>query len=150
MPLQLKGKIYKVVIKPALLYGVECWPTTKAQEHKMQVAETRMLCWMCGHTRLDKIRNEVIRSKVGVTSIADKMRESRLRWFGHVQRRLPSAPVPRCEALTLGDVRRGRGRPKKSWMEVIRSRQYLFLLSLSDDITMDRDHWRWSIRADDI
>ena len=148
MPLQLKGKIYKVVIKPALLYGVECWPTTKAQEHKMQVAETRMLCWMCGHTRLDKIRNEVIRNKVGLTSIADKMRESRLRWFWHVQRRLSYAPVLRCEALALGDVRRGRGRPKKSWMKVIR--QDISLLSLSEDMIMDRDHWRRSIRADDI
>ena len=79
----------------------------------MHVVEMRMLRWMCGHTRLDKIRNEVIHSKVGVTSIVDKMREFRFRWFGHVQRRLPSAPVRRCEALALGDVRRDRGRPKK-------------------------------------
>ena len=53
----------------------------------------------------------------------------------------------RCETLDLGDVRRGKGRPKKKWMEVIR--QDLSLLSLSDDMTMDRDHWRRSIRAED-
>ena len=33
----------------------------------MRVAKMRMFHWMCRHTRLDKIRNKVIRNKVGVT-----------------------------------------------------------------------------------
>ena len=45
----------------------------------MGVAEMRMLRWMCGHTRKDKIRNEDIRGKVGVAEIVGKMRENRLR-----------------------------------------------------------------------
>ena len=32
-------------------------------------AEMRMLRWMCGHTRKDKIRNEVIDNKIGVVPI---------------------------------------------------------------------------------
>src|SRR5688572_21388903 len=47
----------------------------------------KIMRWMCGHTRRNKIRNEGIWDKVGVASIEDKMRERRLRWFGHVQRR---------------------------------------------------------------
>ncbi|VDO88272.1 unnamed protein product [Heligmosomoides polygyrus] len=35
---------------------------------------------------LDCIRNDVIRQKFGVAPIADKMREARLRWYGHVLR----------------------------------------------------------------
>ena len=35
--------------------------------------------WLCGHTRLDRIRNEVIGDKIGVIPIEDKMGEIRLR-----------------------------------------------------------------------
>ena len=52
-----------MVVRPALLYGAECWPVKKSHVQRMRVAEMRMICWMCGHTRLDKIRNEVIRGK---------------------------------------------------------------------------------------
>ena len=79
----------------------------------MKVEKMRMLRWMCGHTRMDKIRNDDIREKVHVAPIDDKMREARLRWFGHVQRRSPDAPVSRCERLVVEGTRRGRGRPKK-------------------------------------
>lgn len=43
----------------------------------------RIIHWICSHMRLDRIRNLVIRYKVGVTSIADKMREVKLRLFSH-------------------------------------------------------------------
>jgi len=65
------------------------------------VAEMRMIRWMCGYTRLDRIRKKVIRERVGAAPLEDKLREIRLRWFGHVQRRSVSAPVRRCEAIDL-------------------------------------------------
>ena len=54
-----------------------------------------MLRWMCGNTRRDKVSNEDIRTKIGVTSIQEKMRENRLRWFGHVRRKPSDALVRR-------------------------------------------------------
>jgi len=38
----------------------------------MMVVVMRMNHWMCGLARLDRIRNEVIRDKVGVTPIDDE------------------------------------------------------------------------------
>ena len=75
-----------------------------------------MLRWMCGNTRRDKMRNEDTRTKIGVASIEEKMRENRLRWFGHVRRRPTDASVRRIECIKLGKVKRAQGRPKKTWM----------------------------------
>ncbi|VDP15689.1 unnamed protein product [Heligmosomoides polygyrus] len=45
--------------------------------------ETKTLRWTAEVTRMDCIRNDVIRQKFGVAPIADKMREARLRcWKG--------------------------------------------------------------------
>ncbi|PHT93891.1 TMV resistance protein N [Capsicum annuum] len=136
VPPKLKGKFYRVVVRPALLYGAECWPVKNSHFQKMKVAEMRMLSWMCGLTRGDRVRNETIREKVGVTSVECKMREARLRWFGHVKRRGMDAPVRRCERLALDGFRRGRGRPKKYWGEVIR--RDMEQLQLTEDMTLDR------------
>ncbi|XP_060184057.1 uncharacterized protein LOC132613816 isoform X1 [Lycium barbarum] len=146
VPPQLKGKFYRVVVRPAMLYGAECWPVKISHVQKMKVAEMRMLRWMCGHTRSDRIRNEAIRDKVGVASVEDKMREMRLRWFGHVKRRDIDAPVWRCERLAMDGFRRGRGRPKKYWGEVIR--QDMTQLQLTEDMTLDRKVWRTHIRVE--
>ncbi|KAG5616451.1 hypothetical protein H5410_016275 [Solanum commersonii] len=102
---------------------------------------------MCGHTRSDKIRNEVIREKLRVASVVDKLREARLRWFGHVKRRSADAPVRRCEGLVVKGTRKGRGRPKKYWGEVIR--QDLTQLHLTDDMTLDRKEWRSRIKVEE-
>ena len=59
--MKLKRKVYKTVIRPAMLYGAETWATTKRQDKRIEVTEMRTLRWMCGVTRKDKIRNEHIR-----------------------------------------------------------------------------------------
>ena len=63
MPAKLKEKVEKTVIKPAMLYAAETWATIKKQEKRIEVNEMRMLRWMCGVTRNDKIRNEHIRGR---------------------------------------------------------------------------------------
>ena len=67
----------------------------------------------------DMVRNDDIRTKIGVTPIEEKMRENCLRWFDHVRCRLTDAPFRRVERIKLGQVKRVQGRPKKTWMKVI-------------------------------
>lgn len=63
MPLKFKGKFYCVVVRSTMLYWVESWPDKKSQIPKIKIAEMRMMQWMCGHTRCDKIKSEDIRTR---------------------------------------------------------------------------------------
>nr|GEU78428.1 retrovirus-related Pol polyprotein LINE-1 [Tanacetum cinerariifolium] len=47
IPLKLKGKFYRATIRPAMLYGSECWQITKALAFRVEVAELRMLREAC-------------------------------------------------------------------------------------------------------
>lgn len=68
---------------------------------------------MCKYKRLDRIKNKVIKENVGVIPIEDKMREIKLRWFGHVKTS-ENTLVRRCKTIRLSGCRRDRGQPKKS------------------------------------
>ncbi|KAE8654891.1 Detected protein of unknown function [Hibiscus syriacus] len=45
VPLKLKGKFYRMAIRPALLYGSECWAIKKDHVRRMEATEMRMLRW---------------------------------------------------------------------------------------------------------
>nr|GEY28794.1 putative cytochrome P450 [Tanacetum cinerariifolium] len=78
------------------------------------------------------IPNGVYSAQLEVETIINKMREGRLRWFGHVRRRPQSSPVRRVEALVVDGLRR-RGRPKLSWED--RVKHGMKELLLSEDMT---------------
>ncbi|KAK3517800.1 hypothetical protein QTP70_018963, partial [Hemibagrus guttatus] len=84
---RIKGKVYRTVVRPTMLYGLETVSLRKRQESELEVAELKMLRFSLGVTRLDRIRNEYIRGTAHVGRLGDKVKETRLRWFGHVQRR---------------------------------------------------------------
>ena len=113
----------------------------------MIVAEMRMLHWMCSNTKRDKMRNKDIHTNIGIASIQEKMGENRLRWFGHVQRRPTYVPIRRVERIKLGQVKRAQGRPRKTWIEVIR--QDIEAKGLSEDILLDRNEQRKLIHVPD-
>ena len=69
--MKLKNKLYKTVIKPTLiilLYGSECWALHRAEQQRMHTAEMKMLRWIQGKTRNDRIRNELFKSDAMVNN----------------------------------------------------------------------------------
>ncbi|XP_023221690.1 MKL/myocardin-like protein 1 [Centruroides sculpturatus] len=82
----------------------------------MEVADMRMLRWMCGVSRKDRIRNEFIRGSDKVGPYRRKMQECRLRWFGHIERSSEDYVGKRVRKLVVKG-RRKRGRPRLHWKD---------------------------------
>ena len=110
MPRKVKRKTYRAVIRLVLLHGTKCWTIRKKEENLMRT-EMRMLRWILGVSLKDKIRNEEIRRRCGVVSIAEKVKEARLRWYGRVMRGSNEEPIRSITELKI------ERRPKKRWLD---------------------------------
>ena len=73
----------------------------------MKAAEMKMLRFAMGVTR-----NEYIRGTVKVEQLIMKMREGRLRWYGHVMKREQEYVGRKMMEMELLEKRK-RGRPKR-------------------------------------
>ena len=119
LPARVKGKVYSSVVRPAMVYGLETVAVTKKQVKEMEVAEMKMLRFTMGVTRKDMIRNEHIRSTAKVEQLGMKMREGRLRWYGHVMRRDQEYVGRKMMEMELPGKRK-RGRPKRRFLDVVK------------------------------
>ncbi|VDP55126.1 unnamed protein product [Heligmosomoides polygyrus] len=108
--------------------------------------ETKMLRWTAGVTRLDHVRNVSVRQRFGVAPIADKLREARLRWYGHVLR--ADGDTVRKIGLNI-DVpgKRPKGRPRQRWLDTLHVD--LKEAGIHPDQAFDRAKWRHHTRRAD-
>ena len=146
VPARVKGKVYKVAVRPAMLYGLETVALTKRQEAEMEVAELKMLRFSLGVTRMDKIRNEYIRGTAQVGKFGEKTREARLRWYGHLRRKDGGYIGRRMLRMELPGKRK-RGRPKRRFMDVVK--EDMAEVEVTEEDTVDRRNWRKKIRCGD-
>ena len=117
LPVKVKGKVYSSVVSISMVYGLETVVVTKKRVEEMEVAEMKMLRFAMRVTRKDKIRNEYIRDTVKVEPLGMKMREGRLRWYGHVMRRDQEYVERRMMEMELPGKRKRR-RPKRRFLNV--------------------------------
>ena len=92
-----------------------------------------MLRRIKGVTLRDKVKSVDIRKELGVTSIQEKVREMRLRWYGHMQRMEENN-----EVRTIVDMP-GK-RPRGRWMDCIR--RDMQELRITPEDAQDRTFWK--------
>ena len=92
--MKVKLIIFNTILKPILTYAAETWSLTTKTSSQIQAAEMKTLRLILGVTRRDRIRNTVIRERLGVEPVLDTVEKSRLRWYGHVQR-MPADEYPK-------------------------------------------------------
>ena len=102
VPAKVKGRMYKSMVRPAMLYGMEAVAVTGGQERKMEVAEMKVMRFVLGKTRMDRVTNEAIRNTLKVGELRGKLRETRLRWYGHVLRREEVYVGQRTRRMVIG------------------------------------------------
>ena len=89
--LTLKGKIYSACVRSVMIYGSETWPVKVPKVEDMQGlerAEKMMVRHMCGVTLKARKSSEELRQRLGIESVTEVVRRGRLRWFGHVARKV--------------------------------------------------------------
>ena len=132
------------MVRSAMVYGLETVAVTKKQVEEMEVVEIKMLRFAMGVTRKDKIRNEHIRSTVKVQRLGMKMREGKLRWYGHVMRRGQENIGRKKMEMELPGKRR-RGRPKRKFLDVVK--KDMGKVGAKETDVEDRKMWRMIIRC---
>ena len=102
-----------------MVYGAECWAVRKKEERKLRTTEMRMLRWARGNTRLYHVRNVDIWKEARMYPMAEFLREKRLIWYGHVQRRDKYDATSKILQMMV-DGKRNRGRPTLRWRDLAR------------------------------
>ena len=88
----LKIKIYRNTILPAVLYRCETWSLTLREERKLRVFENRMLRKIFGPRRDEvtgewkRLHNEKLNDLYSSPNIVRVIKSRRMTWAGHVAR----------------------------------------------------------------
>ena len=92
----------------------ETWPIKVEHELKMNRTEMSMIRWMCGVKLNERKKSEELREVLGLEPVSLIIKKSRLRWFGHVERKDDNDWVKRCIRWEVEGIRqRGVRTPKK-------------------------------------
>lgn len=134
-----KRRIFTAIVESILTYGCEAWSMNASLYAKVRTVEMDFWRRCLQLTRLDRVRNEVVRERMGVEeTISGRIGKRRLRWYGHC-RRMPEEHWPNRVLDWQPPGRRRRGRPRTTWLEGVQ--EEMAGRSLQDGDWEDRDVW---------
>ena len=150
MSREAKVGMYEGIVEPSLLYGCEAWVMNVRERRKVEAVEMSCLRNICGVRRVDRISNVEIRRRCGKNvGVGERMDRGVLRWFGHVERMGEERLARRVYDSDVRGVR-GRGRPRKCWMDgvcEVLGRKGLDIQEARVCV-QDRSEWRSVCRGD--
>ena len=143
VPIKLKDKVCKTVIKPTMTYGAE-YPVIKKDENRLHVAEMRMLRWIRGKTRKEHVRNQIIQEDAKVFQMSTSLRQKRLNLYGHIRRREEDNLSRKNDGHgRTGEEKKGRPRRRR----IDNNREDMNKYELTADMTGDRQYWKIMVKT---
>lgn len=113
----IKVEILEKCIFPALLYGCQTWSMTERQKLALRVCQRRMERKILHISLRERIRNDDLRRRTGMTDVVEIATNQKWRWGGHVARMNHQRWAHR---VTMWDPRTGWrnvGRQKTRWAD---------------------------------
>ena len=113
-----KLNIYRSNVRSTLLYAAETWRMNKKLESRLRGFEGRCLRRILKVRWEDKVTNEEVWARTGITNIVMEVKRRRWTWLGHVLR-MKKTRHP-LEALNWAPPgKRNRGRPLGTWRRTV-------------------------------
>jgi len=104
-----------------------------------------MIRWMCGVKLQNRIPSKVFRERLGLDDIISVIEQNRLQWYENMLRKAVIDWMKKCMEYEVKGAR-PRGRPKKTWREIVEKDYRARGLNGKD--AMDRVGWMKQIRDD--
>jgi len=150
----LKIKVYGTIIVPVVLYGCETWSLTLREERRLRVFENKVLRRIFGPRRDEvtwdwrRLHNEELNDLYSSPNIVRVIKSRRMRWAGHVARMGEESGVYRV-LVGKPEGRRPLGRPRRRWVDNIRTDLQEVGCGYMDwiGLAQDRDRWRTLVSA---
>ena len=145
VPVKLKSKMYKTLVRPAMVYWSECWALRKREEQRLHTTEMKMLRWRQGKTRKHRIKNETFSGIAKITPIKSFLTQTRRSWDGPVMRREEIHITRRTLSMKVTGTR-SRGRPKMRWLDRLKSGMRIY--GFNPEMPAGRE--RWAVKAKNV
>ena len=121
----------------------DTWPVRKENEVALQQAEMIIIRWMCNVKIKDRLPSKELRERLGIDDMILILQQNRMRWYGHVLRKEDTDWIKKCMECEV-EGSRPRGRPKRTWREVVQKDCQMRNLTKED--AMDRGRWKKLIK----
>ncbi len=136
-------RIYDAKVLSVLLYNAEVWTLREKQMQKLEAFHMKHIRYICGKTRLDRMRNTALLKMAGTESIRAKIFRKRMNWV-YILGHQPFERLPRGVMYLSASEKRARGAPPLHWSK--QASETLDLLQLSPWLQERKGKWRQQVR----